>query len=72
MALIPKTAISEQGQLNGVFIVDDRQTAHFRLVRTGKIYGDQVEVLSGLNDGQRYVQVIPPTMQDGAKVENNG
>jgi RND family efflux transporter MFP subunit len=69
MLLIPQTAITAQGQLNGVFIVDDRQIAHFRLVRTGKIYGDQVEVLSGLNDGQRYVQTVPPTMQDGVKVD---
>ncbi len=71
MLLIPRTAVVAQGQLNGVFIVDDRQTAHFRLVRTGKIYGDQVEVLSGLNDGQRYLQTVPRTMQDGAEVENN-
>ena len=49
--------------------VDDRQSAHFRLVRTGKIYGDQVEVLSGLNDGQRYLKTVPPGMKDGAKVE---
>jgi len=69
MLLIPQTAITAQGQLNGVFIVDEQQTAHFRLVRTGKIFGDQVEVLSGLNDGQRVIQTVPPTMQDGAKVD---
>jgi len=69
MLLIPQTAISAQGQLSVVYVVDDQQIAHFRLVRTGKVYGDQVEVLSGLKDGQRYVQNVPLTMQDGAKVD---
>lgn len=69
MLLIPQSAVVAQGQLNGVFVVDDQQIAHFRLVRTGKNYGDQVEVLSGLQDGQRYLQTIPPAMQDGAKVD---
>ena len=70
MLLIPQTAIAMQGQLNGVYVVDDQQIAHLRLVRTGKVYTDQVEILSGLNDGQRYLRVIPPTMQDGAKIES--
>jgi RND family efflux transporter MFP subunit len=67
--LIPHTAIVTEGQLDGIFIVDDQQIARFRLVRTGKVFGDQVEILSGLNDGQRYVQTVPPTLQDGAKVK---
>jgi RND family efflux transporter MFP subunit len=69
MLLIPRSAIVVEGQLNGVFILDDRQIAHFRLVRTGREYGDQVEVLSGLGGGQRYVQAVPPAMRDGAKVD---
>ena len=71
MLLVPQTAITAQGQLSVVYVVDDRQIAHFRLVRTGKVYGDQVEVLSGLNNGQRYVQTVPATMQDGARVEGD-
>ncbi len=69
MLLIPRTAVKVEGQLNSVFVVDDRQIAHLRLVRTGKVYSDQVEVLSGLNDGQRYIQIVPPAIQDGAKIE---
>ena len=67
--LIPRSAIVNQGQLEGVFVVDDAQIARFRLVRTGKSFDDQVEILSGLGDGQRYVESVPPTLQDGAKVE---
>lgn len=71
MLLIPQTAIMVQGQLTGVFMVDDKQVAHFRLVRTGKTFGDQVEVVSGLKMGQRYVSDVPIGLVDGAKVEHN-
>ena len=71
MLLIPQAAIVTQGQLTGVYILDGNNIAHFRLVRTGKVYGDQVEVLSGLKDGQQFVRDFPPTMQDGAKIDIN-
>ncbi|MBU4318171.1 MAG: efflux RND transporter periplasmic adaptor subunit [Proteobacteria bacterium] len=66
---VPRIAVVEQGQLTGVFIVDDNHVARFRLIRTGKILVDQVEVISGLKEGQRYVIQAPVTLQDGMKVE---
>jgi RND family efflux transporter MFP subunit len=66
--LVPETAIFSQGQLTGVFIVDDNSVARFRLVRTGKSFGDQIEVVSGLKTGQRYVSVIPMVLKDGDKI----
>jgi RND family efflux transporter MFP subunit len=66
--LIPTTAISSQGQLTGVFIVDDSSIARFRLVRMGKSFGDQIEVVSGLKSGQRYVSAIPMALKDGVKI----
>ena len=71
MILIPKSAIVVQGQLNGVFVVDDAQIAHFRLVRIGKTIGQQVEVVSGLTDGQRYISTVPLDLKDGVKVESD-
>ena len=70
MLLIPQTAIVVQGELTGVFVVDKEMIARLLLVRTGKVYGDQVEVLSGLNDGQQYVKTVPLTMHEGVKVES--
>lgn len=48
--LIPNTAVVHYGQLQAVkVLVDQRwQTRH---IRTGKQYGEQIEVLSGLHDG---------------------
>ena len=68
MLLIPKTAIVHQGQLDGIYKVDDNQIAHFRLVRTGKTFGDQMEIVSGLKADEKYVVGVPMGMKDGAKV----
>ena len=66
---IPSTAVIHSGQLTGVYIVDDTQTAKFRLIRTGRLFGDAVEVLSGLKQGDRYVAAPPPNLINGMKVE---
>jgi multidrug efflux pump subunit AcrA (membrane-fusion protein) len=50
-------------------MVGTHQIAHFRLIRIGRTFGDSVEVVSGLKDGDHYVVVPPPDMVDGAKVE---
>ncbi|MGR8932583.1 MAG: efflux RND transporter periplasmic adaptor subunit [Gammaproteobacteria bacterium] len=49
--LIPQTAVLHYGQLHAVKVVEG-QRLHTRHIRTGKQYGDQVEVLSGLRDGE--------------------
>jgi RND family efflux transporter MFP subunit len=66
---IPVSAVVPQGQLTGIFIVGDDQVARFRLIRTGRRFDDSVEVITGLDDGQRFVVQPPPTLVDGARVE---
>ncbi len=53
--LLPKTAVVEKGQLTGVYSVDDRNVISYRLVRAGKEYGDSLEILSGIDSGERVV-----------------
>lgn len=65
--LIPKQAIINQGQLNGVYVVED-ETAILRWLRLGKTYGDQVEVLSGLSMGDKYVVEADGRLYNGSKV----
>jgi RND family efflux transporter MFP subunit len=65
---IPKTAISQRGQLTGVFVVDQSGLARLRLIKTGRALGDNVEILSGLNAGEQIVIAGPATIQDGARV----
>lgn len=67
--LVPAAAVVTEGQLTGLFIVDEKQIARFRLVRTGKTYGDRVEIISGLMEGQRYIPALPASIKDGMTVE---
>jgi len=69
LMLIPATAVIHSGQLTGIYIVDDTQTAKFRLIRTGRTFGESIEVLSGLKQGDRFVTAPPPTLINGMKVE---
>lgn len=71
LLLIPTSAVVSQGQLDGVFSVDQEQIAHYRLVRLGRTYENRVEILAGLKPGDRYVLAPPVTLVDGAKIEVN-
>jgi RND family efflux transporter MFP subunit len=52
--LIPAAAVTRSGQLESVRVLAEGG-ARTRNVRTGKTYGDQVEVLSGLLEGEKVV-----------------
>ena len=52
--LIPKNMIIERGELTGVKVLKDN-SVHFRVVRTGAKYGENIEILSGLNIGDEVV-----------------
>jgi multidrug efflux system membrane fusion protein len=52
---IPRAAVVERGQLQGVYVIDANQIAGLRYITLGQAAGDQVEVLSGLQDGERLV-----------------
>ncbi len=69
MLLVPETATVAQGQLTGIYKVDEGRIARYRLVRTGKTYGDRLEIVSGLKAGERYVSEVPLGMKDGMKIE---
>ncbi len=66
---IPAKAITQRGQLTGVFVVNEANVARLRLVKTGKSFGDRVEVLSGLNEGERIAVDGVAKLNDGVKVQ---
>ena len=67
--LVNKSAIVTQGQLTGIYTVSDGGTALLRWVRLGKNYGDQVEVLSGISLGEKYISSQEGRLMNGVKVE---
>ncbi len=67
--LIPETAVVRRGQLTGVYVVDATGTAHLRMVTLGTPHQQRVEVLSGLNAGERVVTNPGLGELDGRKLE---
>ncbi len=67
--VIPQQAVAQRGQLAGVFVVDDASIARLRLIKTGKSYGESVEALSGLSNGERIVVDGVANVKDGVKVQ---
>jgi multidrug resistance efflux pump len=65
---VPRGALVERGQLTGIFVVDDSNIARLRFVTTGERSGDSVEILSGLDEGQRFVAGNAGNLADGRKV----
>ena len=65
---VPQTAVAQQGQLAGVFVVVQAGVARLRLVKTGRVVGDRIELLSGLNDGEEIVSQGITSLRDGIRV----
>jgi len=53
--LIPRSAVVERGQLQGIFVLDQDKVASLRYITLGKPSGSAIEVLAGLQDGERLV-----------------
>ena len=52
--LVPHASVVSRGEIKGVYVVDpDDASVIFRYVVTGRVYGSNVEVLSGLSDGEK-------------------
>ncbi len=67
--LVPASAVSVSGQMERVFVAGDGNRAVLRLVKTGALRGDQLEVLSGLSAGERVVAAPSATLRDGQPLE---
>lgn len=67
--LIPASATWVRAGLNYVFALSPEGTARLRIVTVGQSFGSTVEVLSGLNKGDRIVVGELDNVSDGVKVE---
>ena len=66
---VPKSAVVEHGELQGLFVVAADGNVEYRLVKTGKTFGDRVEILSGLAAGEKVAISQIDRLRDGARVE---
>lgn len=67
--LLPRSAIRESGQLTGVFVADSGSRARFRLVKVTPFDSTRVEVLAGIEPGDRVVTEPGVRIEDGVPLE---
>ncbi len=67
--LIPRSAVVERGQLQGIYVLDQNKGASLRYITWGKPSGTEVEVLAGLQDGERLVAKPGTVDLNGKRVE---
>ncbi len=66
--LVPEAAIVRRGQLTGVWVVRDDNTAHLRWIRLGHELEDGYEALSGLAGDETIVLSATQPLAEGDKV----
>jgi multidrug efflux system membrane fusion protein len=67
--LIPRSAVVERGQLQGIYVVGQNKIASLRYITLGKPSGAEVEVLAGLQNGERLVAKPGAVDLNGKRVE---
>lgn len=64
---VPASAVTRFGQMERVFVVTNG-CAQLRLVKTGVLSGDRIEILSGVAAGENIVVAPPGALHDGQSV----
>lgn len=65
---VPASAIASHGGVKTLFVVDRAGIARLRLVTTGAAGEDDIEVLSGVDPGERVVRTGTPELRDGVRI----
>ncbi len=68
---IPESALVRKGGLVGVYVVDDKGLVSYRMVKLGEKYGKNVEILSGLSNGEKIIVEGTENAFDGAIVKGS-
>ncbi len=66
--LVPSSSLLQNDQLTGLYTISSNNTAILRWVRTGKTFGDQTEILSGLAAGEKYIVNAEGKLYNGVPV----
>lgn len=69
--LIPRRAVVERTGIQAVFVFSDQQEARLRMVKVGRVRGDQVEILSGLEGSETLVLGDLSAVHDGTPITPN-
>lgn len=67
--MLPAASIVDKGQLSGVYAVNGQNIVSYRLVRLGKRYGEDREILSGVQAGDRVIVAGVDRAVDGGLLQ---
>ena len=67
--LIPRAAVVERGQLQGIYVIDQNRIAGLRYITLCKPTAEQIEVLAGLQAGEMLVADPGSRELSGKKIE---
>ncbi len=67
--LAPTTAVTTLGQMERVFVATDDNRSALRLVKTGAVRDERIEILAGLAEGERVVVNPPAGLREGQRLE---
>lgn len=65
---VDKSSILTRGELDGIYTVSESGTAILRWLKLGQEMGDQVEVLSGIAEGEEYIVSAEGKLYNGVKI----
>lgn len=68
LRIVPRNAFVGSVSSNQVFVIENG-TAKLKTVTAGRILGDKVEILDGLQEGEQVIITGQINLQDGSKVE---
>ena len=68
MVTVPLSSIIKKDDLTGLYTISANNTALLRWVRLGKIIGDNVEVLTGLEKDEQFIVSSDGKLYNGASV----
>jgi RND family efflux transporter MFP subunit len=68
VVIVPRSAFIGSVNSNQLFVVDKNNTARMQKVIAGRVIGDRVEVLQGLNEGDIVITSGQINLNDGSKV----
>ncbi len=71
LMLVPQESLVHRGQLVGLYAVSQSGNALLRWVKTGNIRDKKIEILSGLNHGEKFVETANSKIFDGAVLASN-
>lgn len=66
--MIPVNSLVRRGQLESVYVVDVHNQAALRWIKTGSVRDNQIEIVSGLMDGDRIITSHLQQLKDGQAI----